>query len=329
MRRSGNDPRRSACLRGRLAQMRSDPRLRFRVFLLLLVVPLCGYVWLHAHQAAERFEARHRQGRAAAAAAVAATRQAEARSRLERMVVLLERRGAAPKSPAEVRERLLAIASNTGVTLPVSRFEPLLRPPTSTAGTEVRITVEGAVADLLRFLADVEGAGWPLRSSRVQLGVPSPPLPAPATLTAGFTILWPDPEGTWSPEDTARLVANLRTEGLATWLDAATSRSSAPPPGRSPVPLSAEAAVRDAPDLPDPTSVSAEDAPAVPASPRLHGFLDPGGGERVRAMLFFEGETMLVSVGDRLGDYTVVALEDSESVLLAHPDTPPLRLTLR
>ena len=46
-------------------------------------------------------------------------------------------------------------------------------------------------------------------------------------------------------------------------------------------------------------------------------------------MLFFEGETMLVSVGDRLGDYTVVALEDSESVLLAHPDTPLLRLTLR
>ena len=57
--------------------------------------------------------------------------------------------------------------------------------------------------------------------------------------------------------------------------------------------------------------------------------MDLGGGQPVQAALFFEGETVLVSAGDRLGGYRVVAIEPADSVLLSRPDGPPLLLTLR
>ena len=67
----------------------------------------------------------------------------------------------------------------------------------------------------------------------------------------------------------------------------------------------------------------------VPRAPELHGFVDLGSGEPVQAALFYEGETVLVTAGDRVGRYRVADIEPSESVLLERPDGPPLLLTLR
>ena len=78
-----------------------------------------------------------------------------------------------------------------------------------------------------------------------------------------------------------------------------------------------------------------DSVPAPPPEPRaetpeLHGFVDVGSGTPIRAALFYRGETTLVAVGDRVGDYTVITLEPSEAVVLSRGEgtAPSARASL-
>ena len=119
---------------------------------------------------------------------------------------------------------------------------------------------------------------------------------------------------------------------MAAWLesvpgpDAAASLAGAEPIEAEPAPA-VDHGVEDLLDQAFDTAASPPE-PRV-ETPELHGFVDVGSGTPIRAALFYRGETTLVGVGDRVGDYTVVTLEPSEAVVLSRGEGPPLRLVLR
>lgn len=315
--------------------------LRVRALLLVLVAALALWVWVERQAAAERSAGEARAGAAAARAQAESRRQSEREERLARLGALLERRRPAPGSVAAVRERLLAIAAPLEVSLPLVRLSPLARPPRGVAGAEAQLTAEGETDALVAFVAAVEGRGWPLRFERTQLTEPAGAAAGrPSVLTATVSVLWPAPAPPSSPAATARrpdesateLADDPRLPGLLEGLEALLAGPDAdegPPP---PAPASRVAAA-DPGDSGEPEedlpAAEAPPPPRIPRAPELHGFVDLGGGQPVQAALFFEGETVLVSAGDRLGAYRVVAVEPADSVLLSRPDGPPLLLTLR
>ncbi len=315
--------------------------LRVRALLLLLVAALALWVWVERQAAAERSAGEARAGAAAARAQAESRRQSEREERLARLGALLERRRPAPASVAAVRERLLAIAAPLEVSLPLVRLSPLARPPRGVAGAEAQLTAEGETDALVAFVAAVEGRGWPLRFERTQLTEPAGAAAGrPSVLTATVSVLWPAPAAPPPGAATARrpdesateLADDPRLPGLLEGLEALLAGPYAdegPPP---PAPASRVAAA-DPGDSGEPEedlpAAEAPPPPRIPRAPELHGFVDLGGGQPVQAALFFEGETVLVSAGDRLGAYRVVAVEPADSVLLSRPDGPPLLLTLR
>ena len=305
-----------------------DQRLRLRVLLTLLSVSLAWLVWGEARRSSDdlaaAFETRSRSAREGARTA----QEQERRERLLRVSERLAGRAAPPASAAGTREFLVRMAGEGGVELSQLRLQPLVRPPEGTLGAEAGITALGDPDSLSRFLAAVEGRGWPLRVERATLAVRG----GLGTLTASVLVLWPDPAAAFTAADAGRLGDDPRLERLAAWLEAvprpeeAVSLAGAGPIGAEP----AAAADPGTEELLD----QAADAATTPSEPRaetpeLHGFVDVGSGTPIRAALFYRGETTLVGVGDRVGDYTVVTLEPSEAVVLARGEGPPLRLVLR
>ena len=307
--------------------------LRVRALLLVLVAALTVWVWVERQAAAERLAGELRAGAAAVRAQAESRRRSEREERLARLGALLERRGPAPASVAEVRERLLGIAAPLGVALPLVRLSPLARPPRGAAGAEARLTAEGETDALIAFVSAVEGRGWPLRFERTQLAEPAG-AGRPSVLTASVSVYWPDRAAPLPAAETARLADDPRLPGLIEGLEAHLAGPGAdegPPPSAPPPPRPSRLAATGPGEEPADDRPAAE-APVpsrIPRAPELHGFVDLGGGQPVQAALFFEGETVLVSAGDRLGDYRVVAVEPADSVLLSRPDGPPLLLTLR
>ncbi|MCY3747524.1 MAG: hypothetical protein OXH05_14995 [Acidobacteria bacterium] len=303
-----------------------DQRLRLRVLLALLSVSLAWLVWGEARRASAEFAAALDMQTRSARESVQTAREWERRERLLRVSERLADRAPAPESAAGTREFLVRTAGEGGVELSQLRLQPLVRPPEGTAGAEAGITALGDPDSLSRFLAAVEGTGWPLRVERATLAVRG----GLGTLTASVLVLWPDPAAAFTAADAGRLGDDPRLEQLAAWLesvprqDAAVSRAAAEP---------IEAAPAVDPGLGEPL-VQPPDTATPPSEPRvetpeLHGFVDVGSGTPIRAALFYRGETTLVGVGDRVGDYTVVTLEPSEAVVLSRGEGPPLRLVLR
>lgn len=303
-----------------------DQRLRLRVLLALLSVSLAWLVWGEARRASAEFAAALDMQTRSARESVQTAQERERRERLLRVSERLADRAPAPDSAAGTREFLVRTAGEGGVELSQLRLQPLVRPPEGTAGAEAGITALGDPDSLSRFLAAVEGTGWPLRVERATLAVRG----GLGTLTASVLVLWPDPAAAFTAADAGRLGDDPRLEQLAAWLesvprqDAAVSRAAAEP---------IEAAPAVDPGLGEPL-VQPPDTATPPAEPRvetpeLHGFVDVGSGTPIRAALFYRGETTLVGVGDRVGDYTVVTLEPSEAVVLSRGEGPPLRLVLR
>ena len=303
-----------------------DQRLRLRLLLVLLSISLAWLVWGEARRSsAELAAALDVQTRSARES----TRTAQERERRERLLRVAERlagRAPPPTSAAGTRGFLVRMAAEGGVELSQLRLQPLVRPPQGTLGAEAGITALGDPDSLTRFLAAVEGTGWPLRVERATLAVRG----GLGTLTASVLVLWPDPAAAFSAADARRLGDDPRLEELAAWLetapgpDAVASRAVAEP---------IEAAPTVAPGLEEPL-VQPPDPGTPPSEPRaetpeLHGFVDVGSGAPIRAALFYRGETTLVGVGDRVGDYTVVTLEPSEAVVLSRGEGPSLRLVLR
>ena len=305
-----------------------DQRLRLRVLLALLSVSLAWLVWGEARRSsAELAVAVDVQTRSARESA----RTAEERARRERLLRVSERlagRAPPPGSAAGAREFLVRTAGEGGVEVSQLRLQPLVRPPEGTAGAEAGITALGDPDSLSRFLAAVEGTGWPLRVERATLAVRG----GLGTLTASVLVLWPDPAAAFSAADPARLGDDPRLEELAAWLEsvpgpeAAASLAVAEPIGAEPASVADGGAEEALEQPPDTATVPSE--PRL-ETPELHGFVDVGSGTPVRAALFYRGETTLVGVGDRVGDYTVVTLEPSEAVVLSRGAGPPLRLVLR
>ena len=303
-----------------------DRRLRLRVLLALLSVSLAWLVWGEARRASTEFAAALDMQTRSARESVQTAQERERRERLLRVSERLADRAPAPDSAAGTREFLVRTAGEGGVELSQLRLQPLVRPPEGTAGAEAGITALGDPDSLTRFLAAVEGTGWPLRVERATLAVRG----GLGTLTASVLVLWPDPAAALTAADAGRLGDDPRLEQLAAWLesvprqDAAVSRAAAEP---------IEAAPAVDPGLGEPL-VQPPDTATPPSEPRvetpeLHGFVDVGSGTPIRAALFYRGETTLVGVGDRVGDYTVVTLEPSEAVVLSRGEGPPLRLVLR
>ena len=305
-----------------------DPRLRLRVLFTLLSVALAWLVWGEARRAAAElaatFEVRNRLARQS----VQTAEERERRERLLRVSERLARRAPPPASAAGTREFLVRTAGAGEVELSQLRLQPLVRPPEGTLGAEAGITALGDPDSLSRFLAAVEGTGWPLRVERASLAVRG----GLGTLTASVLVLWPDPAAAFTAADAGRLGDDPRLEELAAWLESApgpetaASLASAEPIGAEAGPA-ADAAAEELSGAPS----DAETPPPGPRAetPELHGFVDVGSGAPIRAALYYRGETTLVGVGDRIGDYSVVTLEPPEAVVLSRGEGPPLRLVLR
>lgn len=302
--------------------------LRLRALLTVLLAALTALVWIERRAALDRRSERASAEQSAERARREVERGREREERLARLAALLDRRPPGPRSVAEVRARFLDLAAPRGVDLTSVRLAPLARPPRGTAGAEAQLTAEGRTADLIEFVSAMEAGGWPLRFDRAQLTEPSAAAGRPTVLTAAASVLWPEDgvdAGAAAGGD-ARLDEEI--EAVSDWLEARLPaagrelRAAAPPPRpREPAGPAAPSAEREPPTPFRP--------PEVPRVPELHGFVDLGSGEPVRAALFHEGETVLVTAGDRIGRYRVAVIEPSESVLLERPDGPPLLLTLR
>ena len=298
-----------------------DRRLRLRVLLVLLSLPLAWLIWDEAGRSSAELAAALDMQTRSLRESTQTAQERERRERLLRVSEWLAGRAPPPTSAAGTREFLVRTAAEGGVELSQLRLQPIVRPPEGTAGAEAGITALGDPDSLTGFLDRVEGTGWPLRVERATLAVRG----GLGTLTASVLVLWPDPAAAFTAADARRLGDDPRLEELAVWLeavpgqDAAVSRAAAEPivdPGL-------EEPLVQPPDTATPPS-----APRV-ETPELHGFVDVGSGTPIRAALFYRGETTLVGVGDRVGDYTVVTLEPSEAVVLSRGEGPPLRLVLR
>ena len=304
-----------------------DHRLRLRVLLALLSVSLAWLVWGEARRAsAELAAALDVQTRSARES----TRTAAERERRERLLRVTERlagRAPPPVSAAGTREFLVRMAGEGGVELSQLRVQPLVRPPEGTAGAEAGITALGDPDSLSRFLAGVEGTGWPLRVERATLAVRG----GLGTLTASALVLWPDPAAPFTAADADRLGDDPRLEALAAWLESIPGPEAASLAAAEPVEVEPAPAVGDGMEDPldQPPDTATPPSELRSETPELHGFVDVGSGTPIRAALFYRGETTLVGVGDRVGDYTVVTLEPSEAVVLSRGAGPPLRLVLR
>lgn len=303
-----------------------DERLRLRVLLALLSGLFAWFVWSEAGRASqERAAALEMQTRSARESYQTAQERTR-RERLLRVSEQLARRAPPPAGAAGLREFLVQVADDAGLELSQLRLQPLARPPEGALGAEAGITALGDPASLSRFLAVVEGMRWPLRIERATLAVRG----GLGTLTATVLVLWPDPDASFTEAQARGLADDPRMERLTAWLESAPE----PEPASS---LAAEPLRGELAPAADPTSdgLSAplpetETPPAVRSeTPELHGFVDIGSGTPVRAALFYRGETTLVGVGDRIGEYTVIALEPSEAVVLSRAEGPPLRLVLR
>lgn len=308
--------------------------VRLRALLTVLLAALTALVWTERRAALDRRSERAWAEQSAERARREVERGREREERLARLAALLDRRPPGPRSVAEVRARLLDLAAPRGVDLTSVRLAPLARPPRGTAGAEAQLTAEGRTADLIEFVSAMEAGGWPLRFDRAQLTEPSAAAGRPTVLTAAASVFWPEEgadTGAAAGGD-ARLDEEIEEieeiEAVSDWLEARLPaagrelRAAAPPPRpREPAGRAAPSAEREPPTPFRP--------PEVPRAPELHGFVDLGSGEPVRAALFHEGETVLVTAGDRIGRYRVAVIEPSESVLLERPDGPPLLLTLR
>ena len=305
-----------------------DQRLRLRVLLALLSVSLAWLVWGEARRSAAELAAALDMQTRSAREGVQTAQERERRERLLRVAERLAGRAPPPDGAAGTREFLVRTADEGGVELSQLRLQPLVRPPEGTLGAEAGITALGDPDSLSRFLAAVEGTGWPLRVERATLAVRG----GLGTLTASVLVLWPDPGAAFTAADAGRLGEDPRLEALAAWLEsvpgpeAAASLAVAEPIEVGPA-STVGRGVEDPLDQP-PDSVTPPSEPRL-ETPELHGFVDVGSGTPIRAALFYRGETTLVGVGDRVGDYTVVTLEPSEAVVLSRGAGPPLRLVLR
>ncbi len=304
-----------------------DQRLRLRVLLALLSVSLAWLVWGEARRSSAELAAALDVQTRSAREGVRSAQERERRARLLRVSERLAGRVPPPDSAAGTREFLVRMAGEGGVELSQLRLQPLVRPPEGTLGAEAGITALGDPASLSRFLAAVEGTGWPLHVERATLAVRK----GLGTLTASVLVLWPDPAAAFTAADADRLGDDPRLEALAAWLESipgpeAASLAAAEPVEVEPAPAVGDG-MEDPLDQPPDTATPPSELRSEP--PELHGFVDVGSGTPIRAALFYRGETTLVGVGDRVGDYTVVTLEPSEAVVLSRGAGPPLRLVLR
>lgn len=304
-----------------------DQRLRLRVLLALLSVSLAWLVWGEARRSSAELAAALDVQTRSAREGVRSAQERERRARLLRVSERLAGRVPPPDSAAGTREFLVRMAGEGGVELSQLRLQPLVRPPEGTEGAEAGITALGDPASLSRFLAAVEGTGWPLRVERATLAVRG----GLGTLTASVLVLWPDPAAAFTAADADRLGDDPRLEALAAWLESIPGPEAASLAAAEPVEVEPAPAVGDGMEDPldQPPDAATPPSELRSETPELHGFVDVGSGTPIRAALFYRGETTLVGVGDRVGDYTVVTLEPSEAVVLSRGAGPPLRLVLR
>ncbi len=304
-----------------------DQRLRLRVLLALLSVSLAWLAWGEARRSSAELAAALDMQTRSARESTQTVQERERRERLHRVSERLAGRAAPPTSAAGTREFLVRMAGEGGVDLSQLRLQPLVRPPEGTEGAEAGITALGDPASLSRFLAAVEGTGWPLRVERATLAVRG----GLGTLTASVLVLWPDPAAAFTAADADRLGDDPRLEALAAWLESIPGPEAASLAAAEPVEVEPAPAVGDGMEDPldQPPDTATPPSELRSETPELHGFVDVGSGTPIRAALFYRGETTLVGVGDRVGDYTVVTLEPSEAVVLSRGAGPPLRLVLR
>lgn len=305
-----------------------DDGLRRRLLLTVLSGLLAWFVWAGHQRAADELAAAVQAQTRSAGEDTAAAEERERRGHFFRVAEQLAERPPPPASAAAVREFLVRMAGDQGVELSSSRLQPLVRPPGGTLGAEARITLLGDPAALSRFLASIEARGWPLRTERAQLTIRG----GLGTLTVTALVWWPDPAAPFTATDARRLADDPRLEGLLAWLEAPrfrpehrAFRPTGEPGGGAALPAVAAAngSFGDPPEPAPPGSASGS------GIPELRGFVDVGSGAPVRAAVFYRGETRLVEIGDRVGEYTVVTLEPSEAVVLSRAEGPPLRLVLR
>jgi len=224
---------------------------------------------------------------------------------------------------AELRELLLGAERGLDIDRFSLDFRPAQDAPNGQEGGRVSADLGGSFDAVYDYLGGVEDLRLPLAPQALSLRADD----------SGRILLAIEWSGLWSGEnrsldelsssDITRLESWLASEPAPRparnlFTDGAVSTEPADPPRLTRQSL--------APPEPSPASPSGVNEPSSPR-PRLTGFviarpeLETNVNRRVLAALRFEGELLLVGVGEVVGSYRVEEIDARESVLLIHEES--------
>jgi hypothetical protein len=224
---------------------------------------------------------------------------------------------------AELRDLLLGAERGLDIDRFSLDFRPAQDAPKGQEGGRISANLGGSFDAVYDYLGRVEDLRLPLAPEALSLSADD----------SGRILLAIEWNGLWSGENrTLDELSPLDIARLEGWL----ASEPAPRPGRdlfSEGAVSTVAAVpprlaRESPALPEPSTPPSSGAnePSSPR-PRLTGFviarpeLETDVNRRVLAALRFEGELLLVGVGEVVGSYRVEEIDAKESVLLVHQES--------
>jgi len=224
---------------------------------------------------------------------------------------------------AELRDLLLGAERGLDIDRFSLDFRPAQDAPKGQEGGRISANLGGSFDAVYDYLGRVEDLRLPLAPEALSLSADD----------SGRILLAIEWNGLWSGEN--RTLDELSPSDIAR-LEGWLASEPAPRPGRdlfSQDAVSTVAAVpprlaRESPALPEPSTPPSSGAnePSSPR-PRLTGFviarpeLETDVNRRVLAALRFEGELLLVGVGEVVGSYRVEEIDARESVLLVHQES--------
>jgi hypothetical protein len=221
---------------------------------------------------------------------------------------------------AELRDLLLGAERGLDVDRFSLDFRPAQDAPKGQEGGRISANLGGSFDAVYDYLGRVEDLRLPLAPQALSLNADG----------SGRILLAIEWSGLWSGENpTLDELSPSNIASLEGWL----ANEPAPRPARdlfsegsgSTEPAAPPRLARESPAPPEPSTLSSRGA-NQPSSlpPRLTGFviarpeLETDVNRRVLAALRFEGQLLLVGVGEVVGSYRVEEIDARESVLLVH-----------
>jgi hypothetical protein len=223
---------------------------------------------------------------------------------------------------AELRDLLLGAERGLDIDRFSLDFRPAQDAPKGQEGGRISANLGGSFDAVYDYLGGVENLRLPLAPEALSLSADD----------SGRILLAIEWNGLWSGENpTLDELTPLDIASLEGWL----ANEPAPRPARdlfsegsgSTEPGAPPPLARESPAPPEPLTLSPRGASQPSPPPRLTGFviarpeLETDVNRRVLAALRFEGELLLVGVGEVVGSYRVEEIDARESVLLVHRES--------